>query len=50
MEATIIWTYKHDGEPGSVSRSGLQSELYRVLEAFWQALDTFPPGAYARVG
>jgi hypothetical protein len=50
MEASIIWAYKHHGELGlECPGRGFPSELCPVVEAFWQALDTFHPPAYAGV-
>lgn len=41
-EATIIWAYKHRDELGlDKPDQGFSSELCPVVEAFWQALDTF---------
>lgn len=41
-EATIIWAYKHRDELGlEKPDQGFSSELCPVVEAFWQALDTF---------
>jgi hypothetical protein len=41
-EATIIWAYKHSEELGlKCPDQGFPSELCPVVEAFWQALDTF---------
>jgi hypothetical protein len=41
-EAAIIWSYKHRDELGLENPGeGFPSELSPVVEAFWQALDTF---------
>lgn len=41
-EATIIWSYRYRGELGlEYPGQGFPSELRPVVEAFWQALDTF---------
>jgi hypothetical protein len=41
-EATIIWAYKHREELELEDpNQGFPCELYPVVEAFWQVLDTF---------
>jgi hypothetical protein len=41
-EATIIWAYKHREELElEEPNQGFPCELYPVVEAFWQVLDTF---------